>query len=64
MKKTYIQPTLLAVEMQEDQKVMIAYSITDQDGNSGTTIGGSSDDQDIPIGGGAKESHSIWDNEW
>ncbi|MBO7138732.1 MAG: hypothetical protein J6V92_09760 [Bacteroidaceae bacterium] len=59
MKKTYIQPTSLAVEMQEDQ--IIAFSV---EGNTGMQDGGSSDNYDGPDFGAAKESHSVWDEEW
>ena len=61
MKKTYIQPTLLAVEMQEDQIIAASIKI---EGNTGINDGGSSDSYVGPDFGAAKESHSIWDEEW
>ena len=62
MKKTYIQPEMLAVVLQHSQ--VIATSITNQDGSSHTTIGGSSDGYDGPDGGAAKGSTNVWDEEW
>ena len=62
MKKIYIQPEMLAVVLQHSQ--VIATSITDQNGNSQATIGGSSDGYDGPVGGGAKGSTNVWDEEW
>ena len=63
MKKIYIQPEMLAVVLQHNQ-VIATSPITDQNGNSQTTIGGSSDGYQGSDGGNAKGSTNVWDQEW
>lgn len=57
MKKTYIQPAMLAVKLQQMQ--MLCQSITDLDSDdTGIVIGGEGQ------GGSNVKAQSIWDNEW
>ena len=60
MKKSYIQPEMLAVVLQHSQFV----AVSQLDGNSGMSDGGSSDGYQGPDGGAAKGSTSVWDEEW
>ena len=58
MKKTYIQPTMLAVMLQHKNQVLAA-SI--ESGDTGLVGGGSDDDYDGPV---RVKQHSVWDEEW
>ena len=64
MKKTYIQPEMLAVELQHSQIVAASKDTYDTSGNSGLTDEGSSDGYQGPDGGAAKGSVNVWDEEW
>ncbi len=60
MKKTYIQPEMLAVVLQHSQII----AASEVDGNTGISNGGSSDGYQGPEGGAAKGSVNVWDEEW
>ena len=60
MKKTYIQPEMLAVVLQHSQII----AVSQVDGNTGLSDGGSSDGYQGPEGGAAKGSVNVWDEEW
>ena len=61
MKKTYIQPTMLAVVLQHTIQILEGSPIA---GNTGISNGGSGDNYQGPDGGAAKESANVWDEEW
>ena len=58
MKKIYIVPELMVVELGIRRNVML--SASDGSGNTTLTDGGDGTGDDI----GVKENFSIWDNEW
>ena len=58
MKKTYIQPAMLAVMLQHKSQVMVTSIDT---GDTGLTGGGSDDDYTGPV---RVKQHNVWDEEW
>ena len=58
MKKTYLIPASLIVELSFKRNVMLTAS----DDESGRIIGGGGDGDGTDIG--TKESKNIWDEEW
>ena len=51
---------MLAVVLQHSQII----AVTQVDGNTGVSDGGSSDGYQGPEGGAAKGSVNVWDEEW
>ncbi len=59
MKKTYIKPSMFAVMLQHQDRIL--QSVSQVDGGD-TGIGGGGDGSGL--GGDVKASKSIWDDEW
>ena len=59
MKKTYLQPAMLAVTLQHSQ-ILASSGITDVDGN-GFDLGGGGDDYEDPI---RVKSYELGNDEW
>ena len=64
MKKTYITPTVLTVELGSRDALLTSISATNETtGLGGTSYGGGSTSGGV-TSGDAKESKNIWDEEW
>lgn len=64
MKKTYITPIVLTVELSNRDALLTSISATNETtGLGGTSYGGSSTSSGV-TSGDVKESKSIWDEEW
>ncbi len=64
MKKTYIQPTMLAVKLQQTQMLCESDAVTTIDSNAGVGYGGGSNNDPTPTPGGRVKEQNVWDEEW